>query len=109
MQGSILKWLSLLGLVAFGAATPVFSDPLDGWSGGNSHMSGWWGGGLMMLIFWGVVIGVIVMIIRTMVSKQNSAGTSLPAENPLEILRARFARGEIDEDEFLRRKKLLEE
>ena len=66
------------------------------------HMDDWsWGGWLlmtaMMVAFWGLVAWVVVMAIRA-----NRAVTPQSPE-PEGILGERFARGEIDEDEYLRR------
>jgi len=73
-----------------------------------------WGGWLvmvvMMVVFWGAIAWVIVTLIRhTSSPGQQSAqpptGTTGPA--PLQILDERFARGEIDEEEYQRRRKVL--
>ena len=66
------------------------------------------GGGLLMLVFWGGIIVLIVMLARW-------AGGFGPAEPPvgrshqsaLEILDERFARGEIDKQEYEDRKRTL--
>ena len=63
------------------------------------------GGGFMWL-FWILLIIVIVWAVRAMLSADiNRRGS---AKSPLEILQERFARGEIDEEEFERKRKLLE-
>ncbi len=70
---------------------------------------GWGGmifGGLMMLLFWGVVIALIVLAVRALSRPGSgqvtpSAGSSGQApDQALEILRERYARGEISKDEF---------
>ena len=60
--------------------------------------------GGFMWIFWILLIAVIVFIFMN-VSKGNSSSAS---ESPLEILKKRYARGEIDEEEYERRRKVLE-
>jgi putative membrane protein len=70
---------------------------------------GWTGSGMGigMWIFWIVLIVVVVLLVRTVASGR----TSLPSprqETPLDILKARYARGEIDEEEFQRRRRELE-
>jgi putative membrane protein len=74
---------------------------------------GWgWGhmifGSVMMLLFWGGIIIVIVLAVRW-ISGGSSQGTALPPSRnrALEILEERFARGEIDKEEFEERKRLL--
>jgi putative membrane protein len=76
---------------------------------------GGWGGWIMMalvmVLFWGGLITAIVLAIRGLSgggSPQNRAGSwvSPPADD---VLAARFARGEIDEDEYRRRITALRE
>lgn len=62
-------------------------------------------GGFMMILFWGIIIAAIVFGVKWM---SDSRGTSGNRRDPLEILRERFASGEIDEEEFDRRRKALE-
>lgn len=59
---------------------------------------GMWGMGMMlfMLLFWGLVIVAIVLAIRWLVSQ----GRQSPPDSALEILRQRYARGEINKEEF---------
>jgi len=67
---------------------------------GGAH--GWWGG-FGMILFWGVIIAVAVFFFRMLTS--NRLGETRDA---MEILKERYARGEIDEDEFRRRKQELQ-
>ena len=61
-------------------------------------------GGLMMLVFWGLVIFLIVVSVRRFTN-----GNSAPKQpDALDVLRDRFAKGEIDEEEFQKRKSTLE-
>ena len=60
-----------------------------------------WGAGglvmmLMMLVFWGLVIAGLVVGLRWLLG-QGRAGSR---DDSLEILRQRYARGEIDKQEF---------
>jgi len=57
----------------------------------------------MMLFLWGVVIVGVVLAIRWLVSQDRE---SRP-DAALDILRQRYARGEIDREEFLARKRDL--
>jgi putative membrane protein len=72
-------------------------------------MWGWgWGIGMMgmMLLFWGVVIFAGVAGIRWFVNQTKQ--TKQPrADSAMEILRERFARGEIEKDEFEAKKREL--
>lgn len=65
------------------------------------------GMGFGMTIFWLVVIAVIFILVKQGIyGSSGQSGTV--SEKPLEILKKRFAQGEIDEDEFERMKKELE-
>ncbi|TCK18027.1 putative membrane protein [Thiogranum longum] len=67
---------------------------------------GWgFGMGLGMWVFWIVLIIIIVAVVKVI-----SQGSGLPPQDksPMEILKARYARGEIDEEEFNRRREELE-
>jgi len=61
-------------------------------------------GGGFMWIFWVLLIIAIVFIFQNITKGKSSSGS----ESSLEILKKRYARGEIDEDEFERRRNELE-
>ena len=67
----------------------------------------WWGWGLgmffMMLLFWGLIIVGLVLGIRWLISQ----GKESRSDSALEILRQRYARGEIDKEEFETKKRDL--
>jgi len=63
----------------------------------NMHGFGW--------IFWLVVIALLVWFLVSFISTKNK---NTPNESPLEILKKRFARGEITKQEFEEKKKALE-
>lgn len=67
----------------------------------------WMGYGMW---FFGIIlIVVVVLLIRGLVTPGAGPGSSLEHhESPLETLKARYARGEIDDEEFKRRKQELE-
>jgi len=67
-------------------------------------------GGLMMIAFWAGLIVLIVFAVRWL-GGHGPARHEHPAGRPsaLEILQERYARGEIDHEEFTRRKQLLAE
>jgi putative membrane protein len=68
----------------------------------NMHpMMFMWGAGglvmmLMMLVFWGLVIAGLVVGLRWLIGQ----GRPASRDEALEILRQRYARGEIDKQEF---------
>ena len=69
----------------------------------------WLGMGVTMILFWGLLIGGIVALIRHIGSARD-AGRPSPDSGRTraeDVLAERFARGEIDEDEYKRRLELL--
>jgi putative membrane protein len=65
-------------------------------------------GSLMMILFWGGLILLIVLAVRYL-GHGSAGGGERPAvgKAPLQILEERFARGEIDKEEFDQRKRAL--
>jgi putative membrane protein len=72
------------------------------WGGNDAGWAGWFFMSLMMLIFWGGLAAIIVWLIR---QPQRSGGDAKPSATS--ILEERFARGEIDEEEFHKRRDTL--
>jgi putative membrane protein len=71
---------------------------------------GWFGGGGMgvgMWVFWILLIVVVVVLIKALAGR-GSDSSAQRRESPLEILKARYARGEISEEEYHRRRDELE-
>ena len=62
---------------------------------------GWWGG-FAMVAFWALVISMVVLAVRAW------SGSSQAPRSPSDILAERFARGEISEEEFEARRRVLE-
>lgn len=75
------------------------------------HDIGGWGYALMtvgMVVFWVLVIGGFVALIRYMTT--NPTVGNLPPQagtTPQQVLAERYARGEIDDEEYTRRLKIL--
>ena len=83
-------------------------------------MHDWWDGGMgwgfvlvgliMMVLFWGAVIVGIVLVIRALTQQPGARPQGeRPAPEPprpraLDLLEERYARGEIDREEFTRRR-----
>jgi putative membrane protein len=61
----------------------------------------WWWMGVAMLVFWGLVAWVVVTLVR---QGDRGGGGKRGAR---EILDARYARSEIDDDEYRRRSELI--
>ncbi len=72
---------------------------------------GGWGmgfGGPFMVVFWVLVIVGVVALIRWF-ADQSSGADRRGEKRPLEILRERYARGEIDREEYEQKRKDLEQ
>ncbi len=62
-------------------------------------------GGLMMILFWGGIIALAIVILRAFLGGSSRAVSSGPSSasgsgSALEILNERYAKGEIDREEF---------
>ena len=73
----------------------------------GGHGWGWIGvGAVHMLLFWGLIILAIVALVRFLSSSTTSDDNR--HRTPLDILKERYARGEIDKEEFEAKKRDLE-
>jgi putative membrane protein len=66
------------------------------------HMFGGFGM-IFMILFWGFIIALLISLSRD----QSSEDTPPPSETSLDIVKKRFARGEIDKEEFESKKRDL--
>ncbi len=96
----------------------LFAEPIRGWVQGQArpwegwgmHPMGWmggmWGMGMMfmMLLFWFLVIVGLILVVRWFLSDQRERRGG---DSALEILRQRYARGEINKEEFEAKKRDL--
>ena len=81
---------------------------MNGWHGGGGPV-GWFGLALLMLMFWGVIVAVVIVAVGWPSRRRaDDSGSKPPPRDPsLRILDERFARGEIDEEEYRRRRDVL--
>ena len=74
------------------------------WLGGPGAGGGWFGGNLLMMLpmlfFWGVLIWGIVTLVRKLSGTNFSNSASDNSKQALEILKERYAKGEISQEEF---------
>jgi putative membrane protein len=82
------------------------------WHMGPGMMNGWgmgWFGGIFMIVFWVLVIAGLIFLIKWLVqnTKSGSHSSSSSPSSALDILRERYARGEIDKQEFEEKKRDL--
>ena len=109
------KWINTLAIAsifAFSAnALYAWGGPGNDWCGGDQFGrmmgSGWsggfYGGGIFMMIFTTILIGLAIFFaVKFYRNKGFEIGRD---ENPLDILKFRYAKGEITKDEFIAMKK----
>ena len=84
----------------------ALADTNDRWDGFmDGHMGGgwWWAMGLVWLVFFAAVVLIVVLLMR----QGGDRGSRSAHGGAEDVLAERFARGEIDEDEFRRRRAFL--
>jgi putative membrane protein len=74
---------------------------------GGMGWGGWVAMGFALVIFWGLVITGIVLLVRSLGHRHEVAVGPPGPTTALRILDERFARGDIDADEYSRRRQLL--
>lgn len=78
------------------------------WDHADWGVGSWVSMSLMMLVFGGLIIGLIMWAVRSMSDKPSATSIDQrQAASADDVLAERFARGEITEDEFVRRRGLL--
>lgn len=96
-------------------AAPALAQSYDNMPGGWQHqgmqgMGGWpmLFGGLMMILVLAAVIAVVILIVRAFTGGSHATPpTRTPERSALDILDERYARGEIDQEDYQQRKKDL--
>jgi|BEDMetMinimDraft_2_1075160.scaffolds.fasta_scaffold23807_2 putative membrane protein len=63
---------------------------------------------LFGLLVWIAVVAAVAYLVVALVRRQPVGGGGPPPEDPLRVLAARYARGEIDRDAYLRMREDLE-
>ena len=93
---------------------PLVFGVVSGWQYGDwgmmgLGMMGGFGGGwfmpIFMIIFWGLVLWGIVTLVRGLSGSRGSDSSA--ADSALEILKRRYARGDINKEEYEEKKKDL--
>ena len=72
--------------------------------GGWPNMMGFGFGGIIMILFWGLIIWAVITVVR---STGRGADRGIAGKSALDILKERYARGEIDKKEFEEKKRDL--
>lgn len=108
----MLKSLGKASMMGLGLAAPgaAFADLGDGRYFDHHGMLGWGGwvaGPIMMLIFFALLVGAVVLVVRLVGAEASRTGPT-SEDTAHTILRERFAKGEISEDEYQASRKVLE-
>ncbi|MEO3428789.1 SHOCT domain-containing protein [Pelagibius sp. CAU 1746] len=84
---------------------PYYGHPM--WDGG---WHGMFLGPLFMVLFFAALVVVVVLVVRWLGSQPFHHAQHTPGgKAPLDILKERYARGEIDKEEFEERRRVLGE
>jgi putative membrane protein len=109
-SGKITALALSLVLFSSAAALAQWGDN-RGWHMGTGMLGGWgmgWFGGIFMMIFWVLVLVGLFFLIKWLIQTTNrSKSDASSSNNALDILKERFARGEIDAAEFEEKKKVI--
>jgi putative membrane protein len=73
------------------------------WYGGNGGWAGWLLMTIAMVLFWALIITAVVLIVRYLVSQRPTGTSEGSTRTPEEVLAKRYARSEIDDEEYQRR------
>ena len=99
-------WMPMMNMMWGG-----WSSPLDGNNSINNMMNFGFGpfggfGWIFMVLWWVLIIAGIVALIKWLTSQ--SRGTNNHEKSALDVLKERYAKGEMDRDEFEAKKKDLQ-
>jgi putative membrane protein len=96
----VVSILFLAGLFLYREFGPAggYDYGYGGWGG---HMMGGMGFGMgsLMMVFWGLILFGLILIINWLLNVNRSAKDD-SGENALEILKRRYANGEIDRGQY---------
>ena len=121
---SMHRWMVWLGVFLVSAVLPAAAqDAAPGWRHGGYGMMGDGGwawmmifGPLMMILFVAAVVVLVASALRWLTGDRTHSPHGVaghtpapPGRTPLDILKERFARGEIDKAEYEERRRILDE
>jgi putative membrane protein len=109
--GFSLSLLSFFVLSVQGVALAQWGGYRDGHMMGQGMMGGWgmgWFGMIFMLLFWVLLIVGLIFLIKWLIQTTRKGPGALNGDSrALDILKERYARGEINKAEFEEKKKDL--
>jgi putative membrane protein len=114
-MNKILKTALIVGVTVISVLVliPFIAGLVPGWGYrgwgmmGSGMMGGFTGMGLMSLV-WIVILGLIIWaVVAGVRSTANSGRTDYASEAALNVLKGRYASGEINKEEYIYKKKIL--
>ena len=118
MNGNTRAALIIGGIaLALLIAVPLIWGGVSGWQFGGWGMMGpgmmggfgwWWFMPILMILFLVLVIWAVVALMRGVAWPGNTDSASRQADSALEVLKRRYAQGEISKEEYEEKKKDLE-
>ena len=103
-------------IIALFIVLPLVFGAVSGWQYGGWGMMGpgmmgsfgWgWFMPIFIILFWGLIIWGIVALVRGLSGSRGSDSAPPTADSALEVLKRRYARGEINKEEYEEKKKDL--
>ncbi len=111
-SGSRLTAIAAAAAIVFANSTLAAAEEAPRYFyGPHIWEGGWWMflGPVWMILFLAVVVALVVLAVRWLGDAGAGRGGGPARQSAFDILRERFARGEIDKDEFEERKRVLGE
>ena len=113
MRTILCQWFAPCAASVFLGKTAWAQAPTD--AGGYGPQMMWWDGGwtmmffgpLFMIITLAALVVAIVFLVRWLGGLPAGSPLLPPAKAPLDILKERFAKGEIDKEEYEERRRVL--
>jgi putative membrane protein len=109
---SLLVWMAV-PINTFTVSSAAWAQQQGGsYHGPHMWGVGWWMflGPLMMIVFIAAIVAAVVLMVRWLGGSITNTESSTPSPgDPLDILKGRFARGEIDKDDYEERRRILRE
>lgn len=113
---ALIRCLAILttSIASLGSSTLALAQQVQGQNYGphmwNTGWHGWFFGPIMMIVFIAVAVVVVVLLVRWLGGPGHTGALHRPLDKqPMEILKERFAKGEIEVEEFEQRRRLLSE
>jgi putative membrane protein len=109
--GLVILVVLVVGLFGGGMMGYGRGGPYGGWMGPGMMGGFGFGGGILMLVFWALVIGgIVLLVLRLLERNPSTTGPSRQdsGDRALDLLRERYARGEITKEQFDQMRKDLE-